>query len=155
VRASSSTSDPEEEQQQHKGIVEWRSVCVDKIIELLDCTKRVVQSPQQARGLALNEREKFSGGEDPMSLVQSLRLHLYLVDDNSLQLLERVQLISKLSGFVAVYRQCVGLASTPLPFGPVQMGRAFLFPWTFTPCLWCCGRAPSATRDRPRFSCSF
>jgi hypothetical protein len=54
-----------------------------------------------------------------------------MVNDN-LQLLERVQLITKLAEFLTDYRLCLQLASTPLPFCLVQMGRVFLCIWTFT-----------------------
>ena len=117
----------------------WKSVSVDKVIELLDATNTVIQSKKLARQLAFNEfdkngvKSKVVGQdfEDPMTIVQTLRLHLYMVNDN-FQLLERVQLITKLAEFLSDYRMCLQLASTPLPFSLVQMGRVFLCIWTFT-----------------------
>jgi hypothetical protein len=64
-------------------------------------------------------------------LVQSVRLHLY-TSDIPLELLERVTLVNKLDSFIESYRRLLDLVSTPLPFGLVQMGRVFLFIWTFS-----------------------
>ena len=68
---------------------------------------------------------------DPLTVVQCMRMHLYNGDVH-LELLERVSLVNKLDSFVESYRQLLELASTPLPFALVQMGRAFLFLWTFS-----------------------
>jgi predicted membrane chloride channel (bestrophin family) len=115
-----------------KALQKWRSECVDKVVELIDATKSVLQNENVARYLARNEssfKGPLSDVIDPMELAQSLRIHLYLAD---FQLLERVSLLNKLSEFVADYRQLLNLASTPIPIPLVQMGRAFLFLWTFS-----------------------
>jgi len=67
--------------------------------------------------------------------VQALRSHLYYVyfdDDQQLQLLEQIKLLDMLNEFVIHYRNLLILASTPLPFPMLQMGRTFLFLWTFS-----------------------
>jgi predicted membrane chloride channel (bestrophin family) len=124
---------------QNKGIHRWRAECVDQIVEILDATKRVLQEDKLASYLARNEGSTslphFTSPEhnntvDPLVLVQSLRLHLY--SSRNLQLLERVNLMAKLNDFVTDYRALLDLASTPMPFAFVQMGRAFLFLWTFS-----------------------
>lgn len=124
----------EDDQPDLERIEEWKSASVDKVIELLDATSTVIQSKKLARHLAFNEAKSNVVGqdfEDPMTIVQNLRLHLYMVNNN-FQLLERVQLITKLAEFLTDYRLCLQLASTPLPFSLVQMGRVFLCIWTFT-----------------------
>ena len=128
-----------DDNQELEKIEAWKDASVDKVMELLDATYTVIQSKRLARQLARNEMSddgatsKVVGKdfEDPMMIVQTLRLHLYMVNDN-FQLLERVQLITKLGEFVSDYRQCLQLASTPLPFCLVQMGRVFLCIWTFS-----------------------
>jgi len=89
-----------------------------------------------------------------MQHVQALRTHMYNVnrqvekdattsnsgDDNNnnqnnnpiLELFERMKLMDMLTEFVVHYRNLLKCASTPLPFPLVQMGRTFLFLWTFT-----------------------
>lgn len=116
-----------------KSIQRWRSTCIDRIVELLDCTRRVVQDEKVAAYLARNQGDQVfrgTGEVDPLVLVQAIRLHVYLTED--LQLLERVNVMSKLNEFVTDYRHLLDIASTPLPFPLIQMGRAFLFLWTFT-----------------------
>lgn len=49
-----------------------------------------------------------------------------------LQLVERCNLIAKLNEFVVDYRAMLDLASTPIPFSLIQMGRSFLFLWVFS-----------------------
>lgn len=118
----------------------WKSTGAEKIVVLLEATKRVLQSPHLARFLARNDGELAEKGaetvnliDDPMEIVQDLRFHLYLAaEDQNIQLLERVQLLTKLGEYVSDYRQLLDLASTPLPFSLIQMGRAFLFLWTFS-----------------------
>eukprot|EP00977_Amphora_coffeiformis_P006279 scaffold1351_cov176-Amphora_coffeaeformis.AAC.13 len=118
----------------------WKAAGVEKILGLLEATKKVLQSSQLARFLACNDGDLVVKGtstagliEDPMEIVQDLRFHLYLAAaDQDLELLERVQLLGKLGEFVADYRQLLDLSSTPLPFSLIQMGRAFLFIWTFS-----------------------
>jgi predicted membrane chloride channel (bestrophin family) len=66
---------------------------------------------------------------------QLLQSHLYHGSDVlpiPLHILEKVKLIEKLSIYLNAYREALKLASTPLPFTMIQMGRTFLFLWTFT-----------------------
>ena len=93
-----------------------------------------------------------------MCHVRALRAHLYsvnlqVIDPNNnnnstsssksnhssqsspparLELFERMKLIDALNEFVVHYRNLLKCASTPLSFQLVQMGRTFLFLWTFT-----------------------
>lgn len=126
-----------------QGRDEWKAACLDKITLLLDSTKDVLQSSELAKCLARNEgrlAEKVVGVQagmstvhDPMEIVQDLRIHLYVTGaGHDVQLLERIQLLTKLGEFVTDYREILDLASTPLPFSLIQMGRAFLFIWTFS-----------------------
>ena len=140
VNGSNEQSTNEKEEIQ-KRKAEWKAGCHDKIVALLESTRKVLQSGQLARFLARNDGALTGKGtgtttglvEDPMEIVQDLRFHLYLAAaDQDLQMLERIQLLSKLGEFVADYRQLLDLASTPLPFSLIQMGRAFLFIWTFS-----------------------
>lgn len=85
--------------------------------------------------LALNDDTNFSSDDDPMLLVQSLRIHLYngcFVLANNLEILERVKLVDLIHEFIHSYRVLLKLASTPLPWPFLQMGRTFLFIWTFS-----------------------
>lgn len=99
--------------------------------------------------------------DDPMVLVHALRSHLYhgsndvcrrLVTVNEeennkkrgcngegktkvvqeLNLFERCKLIDLLHEFTISYRNLLRLASSPLPFVLVQMGRTFVFIWTLS-----------------------
>lgn len=66
---------------------------------------------------------------------QLLRSHLYHGSDIlpiPLHILEKVKLVEQLSIYLNAYREVLKLASTPLPFTMIQMGRTFLFLWTFT-----------------------
>ncbi len=49
-----------------------------------------------------------------------------------IHLLERVNLVNKLQEYVGSYNNLLILASTPLPYPLVKMGRVFLFLWTFS-----------------------
>jgi len=49
-----------------------------------------------------------------------------------LELFERCKLIDILHEFIISYRNLLRLASSPLPFVLVQMGRTFIFIWTLT-----------------------
>lgn len=49
-----------------------------------------------------------------------------------LELLERMKMVDMLHDFVANYRNLLICASTPIPFPLIQMGRTFLFLWTFS-----------------------
>lgn len=68
--------------------------------------------------------------------VQLLRSHLYHGSDDMLpvplHILEKVKLIDQVNFYLNAYREVLKLASTPLPFTMIQMGRTFLFLWTFT-----------------------
>ena len=82
--------------------------------------------------------------------VQALRLHLYTINEQvflqqqeehgdktssqprPLEMLERMRMVDQLNEFTINYRNLLKCASTPLPFTLVQMGRTFLFIWTFS-----------------------
>ena len=136
--------------------------CTTKILDLIDCTMRVIkvcsnsrwyirvlartwpanwnscawkQNEEHALYLALNDDTNFSSDDDPMLLVQSLRIHLYngcFVLANNMEILERVKLVDLIHEFIHSYRVLLKLASTPLPWPFLQMGRTFLFIWTFS-----------------------
>lgn len=119
----------------------WRVKLTERIIDLMDCTIRVIRSEEESQHLARNQQQQcFQKGmsnktvvDDPLLHVQALRLHLYSGKvPSKLQLLERVKLNDMLDGFARSYRELLALASTPLPFPLVQMARTFLFLWTFT-----------------------
>ena len=126
----------------------WRSECVDKVTELLDVSVCVLQNRSLAKHFAYNKElkappvqkvvsdsEAFEREEivqDPLTLIQSLRLHLYCTPGLGLELLERVHLVNKLQEYTSCYTHLLGMASTPLPFPLVQMGRAFLMIWIFS-----------------------
>lgn len=120
-----------------KRIRKWRSEAIVKVIHILHWTQKIIQDDEAAKYIARHEnsdspRIVLLAENDPLHLCQPLRMHLYLSDHLGLQLLERVNLLAKLGEFVNEYRQLIYLASTPLPFALVQMGRAFLFLWTFS-----------------------
>ncbi|KAL7524672.1 hypothetical protein ACHAXR_000670, partial [Thalassiosira sp. AJA248-18] len=96
-------------------------------------------------GLAAN-RVDTAGLDDPMVLVHALRSHLYHGSNGAssseewggnttapfkLELFERCKMIDLLHEFTISYRNLLRLASSPLPFVLVQMGRTFIFVWTF------------------------
>ena len=108
------------------------------------------QDDHQANYLARNVDIQWKTDDDPMSHVQMLRSHLYtvnqqIIDSNTttstndnqtnpprLELFERMKMIDVLNEFVVHYRNLLKCASTPLSFQLVQMGRTFLFLWTFS-----------------------
>lgn len=112
----------------------WRDEAKRLTIELLLMTIRILQDETKAIYLARAEGPKTS--DDPMSLAQSLRLHLYVRSDQDLleelAILEKSKMLDLLNVYLVAYRDLLKLASTPLPFPLVQMGRTFLFIWTFT-----------------------
>jgi hypothetical protein len=130
----------------------WRLECVAKVTEILNASVCVLQSRSLAKHFAYNEdletipiKQKGCGSSssqstvdkeslvsDPLTLIQSLRLYLYCTPGLGLELLERVHLVNKLQEYTSCYTHMLNLASTPLPFPLVQMGRAFLLIWTFT-----------------------
>lgn len=113
---------------------QWRSEGVSKIIDLMDCTIRVIQDEKQAVFLARNEFVEYNS-DDPMIHVQALRFHLYKgchVLEHPLELMEKMKLVDILNEYVIHYRNLLKLASTPLPFPLLQMARTFLFLYTFT-----------------------
>jgi len=73
---------------------------------------------------------------DPMSRVHVLRMHLFWGLGDSLVLLEKIKLLDHVKCLVDAYEELLVIASTPLPFALVQMGRTFLFLWIFSmPCV--------------------
>lgn len=67
-----------------------------------------------------------------MTYVMLLRNRVYNADDVELGLLEKLRIFDMALRFVEAYRELLKLASTPLPFPMVQMGRTCLFLWVFT-----------------------
>jgi predicted membrane chloride channel (bestrophin family) len=130
----------------------WRLECVAKVTEILDASVCVLQNRSVAKHFAFNKdldttipirkQRDFGSSDstvdgewsvsDPLTLIQSLRLHLYCTPGLGLELLERVHLVNKLQEYTSCYTHMLNLASTPLPFPLVQMGRAFLLIWTFS-----------------------
>jgi predicted membrane chloride channel (bestrophin family) len=126
-----------------KEIRYWRLECLGKVTDLMNTTVTVVKDPDLARYFARNTplpKHAWRDDQgpldlnclDPLAHVQSLRMHVYCTDDLGIHLLERVNMVTKLQEFVDAYNNLLILASTPLPFPLVQMGRAFLFLWTFS-----------------------
>jgi hypothetical protein len=67
-----------------------------------------------------------------MTYVMLLRSRVYNSDDIDLGILEKLRIFDMALRFVEAYRELLKLASTPLPFPMVQMGRTCLFLWVFT-----------------------
>eukprot|EP00569_Conticribra_weissflogii_P007858 CAMPEP_0171344442 /NCGR_PEP_ID=MMETSP0878-20121228/19380_1 /TAXON_ID=67004 /ORGANISM="Thalassiosira weissflogii, Strain CCMP1336" /LENGTH=402 /DNA_ID=CAMNT_0011847629 /DNA_START=128 /DNA_END=1336 /DNA_ORIENTATION=+ len=137
--------------------IEWRRDTRQTIIQLVHETVTALRDGKHAAALArnvgyrlgvgidgskvLNSRGGIHHYEDPMILVHALRSHLYNESAKilkggdgvpELQLLERCKMIDLLHEFTVSYRNLVRLASSPLPFVLVQMGRTFIFIWTLT-----------------------
>jgi hypothetical protein len=112
------------------------------VAELMDTTVTVVKDHDLAcyfaRNTPLPKRALKDQGSpdlnalDPMVHVQSIRMHLYCTSDLGIHLLERVNMVNKLQEYIQSYNNLLVLSSTPLPFPLVQMGRVFLFLWTFS-----------------------
>lgn len=103
------------------------------MVEILHSTIRVVKDEEKAANLARNVPPETD--DDPFLYAQSLRSHLYhgcYVLPVDLHILERCKLLDQLNVFLNAYREILRLASTPLPFTMIQMGRTFLFLWTFS-----------------------
>lgn len=111
----------------------WRREAREKMVEILHSTIRVVKDEEKAANLARNVPPETD--DDPFLYAQSLRSHLYhgcYVLPVDLHILERCKLLDQLNVFLNAYREILRLASTPLPFTMIQMGRTFLFLWTFS-----------------------
>lgn len=101
--------------------------------------QRVYQNETQSSYLARNVGIEYKNDDDPMMHVQALRSHLYTInvqidlpENDQLQLFERMKMCDMLNEFVINYRNLLQCSSTPMPFALLQMGRTFLFLWTFT-----------------------
>ena len=98
------------------------------------------QTETQSNYLARNVDVDFkTDDDDPMVHVEGLRSHLYMINvkasldnSNTVEIMERLKMIDMLQNFVTNYRTLLICASTPIPFPLLQMGRTFLFLWTFT-----------------------
>jgi predicted membrane chloride channel (bestrophin family) len=123
----------------------WRLECLSKVAELMDLTVTVVKDhdlacyfarntplPQRALKNYSSQGPPDMNALDPMVHAQSVRMHVYHTSDLGIHLLERVSLSNKLQEFIQSYNNLLVLSSTPLPFPLVQMGRVFLFLWTFS-----------------------
>lgn len=122
---------------------EWRATTQKSIVLLIHETVATLRDGMHASLLARNVRKPSGTSltelDDPMVLVHALRSHLYhdsLLLSNTvdcqLQLLERCKMIDLLHEFTMSYRNLLRIASTPLPFALVQMGRTFIFIWVVT-----------------------
>lgn len=111
---------------------DWRLECVTRVTNLLDSTVQVLQEKSFAKHFSYDKPLTSDIPIDPMTRIQSLRLHLYSASDLGLELIECVQLMNKLQEYGSSYNNLLILASTPLPFPLVQMGRVFLLVWTFS-----------------------
>ena len=141
--------------EREKELRHWRLECVEKVTDILDASVCVLQDRSLANHFAYNralktppvtnnskikhgvsDSEAFVDEEtfvsDPLTLIQSMRLHIYCTPGLGFELLERVHLVNKLQEYTSCYTHLLGMASTPLPFPLVQMGRAFLLIWTFS-----------------------
>mmetsp|Transcript_24537 Transcript_24537/g.52863 ORF Transcript_24537/g.52863 Transcript_24537/m.52863 type:complete len:396 (+) Transcript_24537:471-1658(+) len=139
---------------------EWRKDTKLTIIQLINETVATLRDERHAAALARDvgyrsgigidvssntsrvggrggaTRVSTAGSDDPMVLVHALRSHLYHGSNDvrvmELQLFERCKLIDLLHDFTISYRNLLRLASSPLPFVLVQMGRTFVFIWTLS-----------------------
>ncbi|CAB9522050.1 Bestrophin, RFP-TM, chloride channel [Seminavis robusta] len=129
----------------HKKASEWRQQTAVRILDMMDCTVRVVKNTRQANYLAQNVDVEWKTDDDPLLHAQAIRMHLYTINDQiisndqndedttvGLEMFERMRMMDALNEFVVSYRDLLKCASTPLPFTLVQMGRTFLFIWTFS-----------------------
>ena len=92
-----------------------------------------MRDEEKASYLARNEPPPTD--DDPFLHTLSLRTHLYhgcYVLPVDLHILERCKMVDLLNVYLSAYRELLKLASTPLPFAMIQMGRTFLFLFTFT-----------------------
>eukprot|EP00579_Thalassiosira_antarctica_P024414 CAMPEP_0201987908 /NCGR_PEP_ID=MMETSP0904-20121228/92038_1 /ASSEMBLY_ACC=CAM_ASM_000553 /TAXON_ID=420261 /ORGANISM="Thalassiosira antarctica, Strain CCMP982" /LENGTH=340 /DNA_ID=CAMNT_0048542033 /DNA_START=1277 /DNA_END=2300 /DNA_ORIENTATION=- len=139
---------------------EWRRDTKRTIIQLIHETVATLRNERHAAALARNVGHRSGVGidgsktlndarvdtvglDDPMVLVHALRSHLFHTSNTicrvdgggvttGLELFERCKLIDLLHEFTISYRNLLRLASSPLPFVLVQMGRTFIFIWTLT-----------------------
>ncbi|KAL3941226.1 MAG: hypothetical protein SGARI_000673 [Bacillariaceae sp.] len=143
ISVSSNDSPRDKNDELTKQLQLWRMECVDKVSSLMEITVKVVKDKDLANYFARDtpiENWKTKNEEsppdmstlDPMVQVQGLRMHLYCTSDLGIHLLERVNMINKLKDFIGSYNNLLILASTPLPYPLVKMGRVFLFLWTFS-----------------------
>ncbi|KAG7368456.1 bestrophin, RFP-TM, chloride channel [Nitzschia inconspicua] len=141
--SSKKTSDGDDSEETSKEIRRWRLECLSMTTEIMNTVETVLKNRHLAQFYARNTplpRHAYQSEEaipdlnamDPLVHIQSLRVHMYCTDDLGIQLLERVNMVNKLQEFIFSYNSLLILASTPLPFPLVQMGRAFLFLWTFS-----------------------
>lgn len=100
----------------------------DKSIDLLNCTIRVIKDEEYAMHLV----SVYPRDEDPTVYSQQLKYHVLCGFHPTNPTIPQEKLLGILSGYDAVYRDLIEIASTPLPFPLIQMGRTFLFLWTFS-----------------------
>jgi predicted membrane chloride channel (bestrophin family) len=115
----------------------WRRQLTERVVDLMDCTIRIIRNPLQAEYLARNDHSNDDSTlpdyDDPHLHVQALRLHLcHGSVVSQLEVLERIKFMDMMNDFCSSYRELLVLASTPLPFPLLQMARTFLFLWTFS-----------------------
>lgn len=131
TRQSSKNKHKNSDDTNAKDTQEWRQGVRNKISDILESTIRLLKDDDKAAYLSQNECQA-KAGDDPMVYAQSLRAYIYNTDSVELELMEKITLIGKIDNYLAAYRELLKIASTPLPFPMVQMGRTFLFLWIFT-----------------------
>lgn len=122
------------EGQQDEQASAWRNKVRRLVVEICDCTIRVLNDEDKAAYLSRNECVE-KAGDDPISYARTLRSHLYNGSSTlstQLEMMEKMTCFSTLASFTSAYRELLKIASTPLPFPMIQMGRTFLFLWIFS-----------------------
>jgi predicted membrane chloride channel (bestrophin family) len=113
---------------------EWRKETKTTLEQLIHGTVTMIKNSRHAQQLATNGYKDQKG--DPFELIHYLRGHLYhgskSLSKSNLELLERCKMMDLLHEFTNHYRELVRLASTPMPFALVQMGRTFMFIWVMS-----------------------
>jgi putative membrane protein len=112
----------------------WRFGIKTQSISLLNHTVRAIKDEEKALIFAQGASHNLAA-EDPLTHVKFLRSQICSgssVLPTEMPLLEKSKLLDTLSRFVDSHEGMLKLASTPLPFPLVQMGRTFLFLWIFS-----------------------
>jgi len=112
----------------------WRQEVKRTILLLLHSTVTMVKNSKHAQHLAIGIERNQEG--DPFELILYLRSHMHngckALPVAKLQILELCKMLDLLHEFTISYRELVRLASTPIPFPLVQMGRTFMFIWVLS-----------------------
>jgi len=112
----------------------WRKELKRTILQLIQSIVTMVKNSRHAQHLATGVDKDQEG--DPFELINYLRSHMYngckALPEANLQVLELGKMLDVLHEFTQSYRELVRLASTPIPFALVQMGRTFMFIWVLS-----------------------